>query len=143
MKIVLLSPSSKFDGIPLHPGQGPLVLSAPDPVSVAFATRLFPDRRIEVKALYGEPRLSPGVLSLLGFLAGLKKADETPEHLKARVVACATRLIGISKSDGEGIMVAGPILSRLLGLKLAGIGYRGPFLRSPRPGIRREFEYPS
>jgi hypothetical protein len=122
-------------------GQGPVVLCAPGVQAVDFATRLYPDRRVEVKAEYADPQIKPGLLSLPLFLMGLKKTDESPEKLKARVVACATRLIGVSKSDGEAVLLGGPILISLLSFKLVSIGYRGPFLDGVKPGSRRVFEY--
>ena len=122
-------------------GQGGPVLCSPEKVAVDFATRLYPDRRVEVKASYADPELKPGALNFLLFLAGVKKYTESPEALKARMVACATRLIGVSKSDGEGAFVGGPLMIRLLSFKLVSIGYKGPFLGRVKAGERREFEY--
>lgn len=103
--------------------------------------RMFPDRRVEIKAEYADPNIRPGFLSLPLFLMGLRKADESPEKLKSRMVACATRLIGVSKTEGEAVFLGGPVMISLLSFKLVSIGYRGRFLGKVKPGARRVFEY--
>lgn len=131
--------------LPREPGQGPTVLCAPQSAAVATAQRLFPDRHIEVKTLYGEPALgSPGLprsLALLRWMLAPPKGAESAEEVRRRVVDTAVRLVGGTKSQDEALLVAGPALLRLLAFKLNAIGFIGPLVRGFKPGRRRVYRY--
>jgi hypothetical protein len=117
-------------------GPGATVLCAPN-ASMA-AQRLYPDRRIEVKALYAEPRSRGG---LLGWMLRPRPDDEAAEAVKRRVIDCAVRLTQLAKSDQAASLVAGPRLLRLVAFKLGAIGWQGPLLRGFKPGEARHFHY--
>lgn len=138
-------------------GPGGPVLCAPQAAAVASAQRLYPDRRIEVKTHYREPALRVPQwqgwdlrpawwerLNRLGqaFAEGEASPDFEPaQELRRRVIDSSIRLIEIAKQYDEAVLVAGPGLCRLLGWKLASIGYAGPLLTPPRWGRERVFTY--
>ena len=122
--------------LPSTAGRGATVLCAPN-ASVA-AQRLYPDRRIEVKALYAEPRSRGG---LLGWMLTPRPDDESAEAVKRRVIDSAVRLTQLAKADQEASLVAGPRLLRLVAYKLGSIGWHGPLLRGFKPGQARRFRY--
>jgi hypothetical protein len=136
-----------------NPGPGSPVLCSTSKSAVEYASRLYPDRRIEVKAGYADPEPAPVSLGLRlrpGFWRFLSKAKillgrgpEAPEILKRRVIEASSRLIELSKAHGESAMVAEPMILMLVAFKLAGIGFRGPFWRWPRYGQSLHFEFPS
>ena len=124
--------------LPSTGGRGATVLSAP--AACQAAQRLFPDRRIEVKPLYGEPRMR---FSLLAWMLKPDPDGESAEEVKRRVVDASIRLTQLSKSHGEGSLVGGPRLLRLIAFKLASIGWRGPIVRGFKPGEARRFSFGS
>lgn len=125
--------------LPVQAGIGPLVLCAPQPPSVATAQRLYPDRRIEVKTLYREPKLDEGRW-LLGWMLRARPSEESHEDVRRRVIDTSVRLIGLAKEEGEATLVAGPRMLRLLAIKLNSIGYRGPF-NVPAPSTQHAYHY--
>ena len=127
-------------------GQGAPVLCAPQPPAVATAQHLYPDRRIEVKTLYGEPQLDPHrplyrLLGLWGWMLAPGPQDEASEMVRRRVIDTNIRLIQVAKEHGEATLVAGPLFLRLIAVKLNAIGYRGPLLSAPKAGESRVYEY--
>lgn len=142
MKILLRcqSPADQAGRLPVQAGPGSIVLCASHPDAVASAQRLYPDRRIEVKTLYAEPKLEPSRW-LLGWMLHARPGEETHEVVRRRVIDASIRLIEVAKQDGEATLVAGPRLLRLLAFKLNSIGYRGALLRGVKAGRVREFEY--
>ena len=120
----------------VNPGRGATVLCAPD--AAQAAQWLYPDRRIEARALYQEPRTRA---RLWRWMLKAGPEDETAELVKRRVIDTAVRLTQVAKSDGETALVAGPRLLRLVGFKLGAIGWRGGQLRGWRPGQTRRFSY--
>jgi hypothetical protein len=135
------------------PGPGAQVLCSNARAAVESAGRLFKDRRIEVKPEYGDPLLNPPALGLrlkpagwrflarLSFFLGWGKNPESPDAVRARMVALATKLIGLAKQEKEAHFVGEPFMIRLLALKLMSIGYHGPMLRPIRYGKSYAFEY--
>ncbi len=142
MKILLRcqAPAATVASLPSLPGPGPLVLCAPQPDSVATAQRLYPDRRIEVKTLYREPKLDEGRW-LLGWMLKARPNEESHEDVRRRVIDTSIRLIEVAKKDGEATLVAGPRLLRLLAIKLNSIGYRGPLLGTADASRQADYVY--
>ena len=138
---------------PDDPGPGAVVLCSSARAAHEYAGRLFGDRRIEVKPAYADPllkapalglRLSPRAwsrLARLGFFTGWVQNDESSEEVKQRMVQLVTKLIGIAKDHDDAHFVGEPLMIRLAALKLASIGYKGPFFRSVRYGHSYDFEY--
>lgn len=148
MRILLRcqSPLAGTAGLPVLAGPGCLVLCAPQPEAVATAQRLYPDRRIEVKTLYREPRIGAQrgpfrSLGLLGWMLKAGPADEPNEEARRRVIDSSIRLIEVAKKDGEAVLVAGPQLLRLMAFKLNAIGYRGGFLGGFGAGEEKLYRY--
>ncbi|HTB23055.1 MAG TPA: hypothetical protein VK914_10140 [bacterium] len=131
--------------LPREAGQGATVLCAPQPLAVATAQRLFPDRRIEVKTLYAEPDLGTATgftdLRLVRWMLLPSSGGESAEEARRRVVDTSVRLIEIAKSHQDPVLVAGPALLRLVAFKLNAIGFMGGFLLGFKPGERRVFRY--
>lgn len=142
MKILLRcqSPADQAGQLPVQAGPGSIVLCASHPDAVASAQRLYPDRRIEVKTLYAEPKLDPRRW-MLGWMLRARPSEETHEVVRRRVIDTSIRLIEVAKQDGEATLVAGPKMLRLLAFKLNSIGYRGGLVTGIRAGKVREFEY--
>jgi len=61
--------------------------------------------------------------------------------VRRRVIESSVRLVELAKLHQESTVVAGPWLLGLVGMKLAGIGYRGPILARFKPGECRRFRY--
>jgi len=148
MTITLLchAEGERLAALPREPGPGGTVLSASQPAAVATAQRLFPDRRIEVKTLYGEPDLGPPfsrfrTLNLLLWMLFPRRGGEAAEAARRRVVDTSIRLIAVAKEHEAAVLVAGPVLLRLLAFKLNAIGFTGGFITGFRPGERRVYRY--
>jgi hypothetical protein len=139
-------PDSGLGSLAREQGPGGTVLCAPQPAAVATAQRVFPDRRIEVKKLYAEPELGKDFrafpsLALLAWMLFPGAGAEAPEEARRRVIDTSVRLIEISKSQEDAVLVAGPALLRLMAFKLNAIGYTGGFLTGFSPGERRVYRY--
>lgn len=127
-------------------GPGGTLCASSHPAAVATAQRIFPDRKVEVKNLYRDPRLAPPPLpgrwrpatwrsfSLLRWM--LKpQGGEAAEDARRRVIDTTGRLIGLAKEHDEAILIGGPILLRLVAFKLNGLGFRGPLFSAFKPGL--------
>ena len=137
-----------------RPGGGGIVLCSAQTAAVAAAQRLFPDRRIEVKGAYLDPRPSLPKLPWLRLkplawqrlalawwsLAG-KSSGEEPETFKRRIIEASVRLTEVAKQADEAVLVAGPLMLGRIALKLASIGWRGRFMRAFAWDEERSFEF--
>lgn len=138
--------AAQVPGLAREVGPGSTVLCASQPEAVATAQRVFPDRRIEVKTLYREPDLGPRfkgfqALALLSWMLLPSDSGEAAEEAKRRVVDTSIKLIDQAKQHQEAVIVAGPVLLRLLAFKLNAIGYQGSFITAFKPGERRSYAY--
>lgn len=126
-------------------GPGGTICASSHPAAVATSQRIYPDRRVEVKAQYREPVLNPPKLpgrwrpntwrsaSLLNWMLR-PEGGEAAEETRRRVIDTTGRLIGLAKEHDEAILIAGPAMLRLVALKLNGLGFRGPLFASFKPG---------
>ena len=126
-------------------GPGGSICASSHPAAVATSQRIYPDRRVEVKAQYREPVLKPPRLpgrwrpatwrsaSLLHWMLR-PEGGEAAEETRRRVIDTTGRLIGLAKEHDEAILIAGPALLRLVALKLNGLGFRGPLFAAFKPG---------
>lgn len=138
--------ADQLPGLPREVGPGSTVLCANQPEAVATAQRVFPDRRVEVKTLYREPDLGGRFagfknLALLTWMLLPSDEGEAAEDAKRRVVDASIRLIEQVKQHQEAVIVAGPLMLRLMAFKLNAIGYHGAFLTGFKPGERRTYAY--
>ena len=138
-------------GFNVEAGAGSTVCCSTQPTAVATAQRVFPDRRIEVKAQYREPILNPPKLpgrwrpsawrrlSLISWMLS-PEGGEAAEEARRRVIDTTGRLIGLAKEHDEAVLVAGPALLRLVAFKLNGLGFRGPLFGAFKPGLPAHYE---
>ena len=138
----------------LQPGPGPTVLCASTRSALDTASKVFSDRRLEVRPLYDDPlvpaprvpwlRLKPERWRRLSFRAwqwGIQESAEAPEEVRQRVIQAVIRLTEIAKADDETALVAGPGFLRLLSWKLISLGWQGPFWGFQRPLESRFYRY--
>jgi hypothetical protein len=134
------------EAAPRELGPGSTVFCAAGKDSVATARHIFPDRRIEVKTLFVEPNLGAAgsgfpSLSLLRWMVFPPDGADSAEETRRRVVDVSVQLIARAKESGDAVLVAGPVLLRLLAFKLNAIGFTGGFLLNIKPGERRPYRY--
>lgn len=126
-------------------GPGGTVCASSHPAAVATSQRIFPDRRVEVKAQYREPLLTPPKLPFrwrpntwrrLSLIRWMLKPEggEAAEEARRRVIDTTGRLIGLAKEHDEAILIGGPAMLRLVAFKLNGLGFRGPLFGAFKPG---------
>ena len=106
-----------------------------------MAKAWFPDQPVKVSKAYAEPKIGPGLLNRIAFAMGRAPQDESHEELKRRVVEAVVALVDGAKKKQSSAYVGGPLMVRLLGYKLASIGYHGPLLSPVRPGSVREYRF--
>jgi len=133
---------SGLAGLKPEVGPGSVVLCSPQPLAVATAQRLYPDRRIEVKNLYQAPHTARrGPLALWLWLWRPLAGDEAVETARRRVVDSVIRLVQVAKEQQEATLVGDPLFLRLLALKLNSIGYRGPMFAGFKAGQTAQYRY--
>jgi len=138
----------------LQPGPGPTVVCASSRAALDTASKVFSDRRLEVRPLYDDPLVPAPRIPLLRFKPerwrkisfrawqwGIQNCPESPEEVRQRVIQAVIRLTEIAKADDEAAIVAGPGFLRLLSWKLVSLGWQGPFWGMQKPLQSRTYRY--